>query len=55
MAALILSVSLGLAAAHWLLKPLTAVLAPLVELQLLPWLLLVLVLWLLAGQRGPQA
>jgi len=54
MAALILSVSLGLGLMHWLLKPLTAALTPLAELQWLPWVLLLVLLWLMAGQRGTQ-
>ena len=48
MAALILSVGLGLAVAHWLLAPITAVLTPLVQLRPLPWLLLLTALLLAA-------
>lgn len=54
MAALIALVSLGMALAHWLMSPLANALTPLVELQPLPWVLLVVVLWLLAGERGRQ-
>ena len=49
MAALILAVALGLAVAHWLLAPITATLTPLLQLQPLPWLVLGVVVWLLAG------
>ena len=48
MAALILSVGLGLALAHWLLAPITAALTPLVQLRPLPWLLLLMALLLAA-------
>ena len=54
MAALILTVCLGLAVAHWLMSPLTGALAPLAELHPLPWLALGVLLWLLAGQREPE-
>ena len=50
MAALILTVCLGLALAHWLMSPLTGVLAPLAELHPLPWLALAGLVWLMAGQ-----
>jgi len=55
MAALILTVSLGVAVGYWLLEPLTAALTPLAQLQPLPWLLLVGLMWVLSAQRGPQA
>jgi hypothetical protein len=40
--------------AYWLFTPLTAALAPLVELHLLPWLLLAGLIWLLAGQPARE-
>ena len=36
---------------HWLLEPLTAVGEALFELQVLPWLGLAVLAWLLAGRR----
>lgn len=54
MAALVALVCLGMAVAHWLMSPLTRALTPLVELRPLPWLLLLVALWLLAGERGRQ-
>jgi len=54
MAALILSVSLGLAVAHWLLSPLTRALSPLAQMQPLPWVLAGVLVWLLAGQQRPS-
>ena len=54
MAALIAVVCLGMALAHWLMSPLSGVMTPLVELHPLPWLLVLAMLWLLAGQRGTQ-
>jgi len=54
MAALILLVSLGLAVGFWLLLPLTTALSPLMELEPLPWLLLGLLVWLVAGPERPS-
>ncbi len=54
MAVLVVVVVLGLAVVHWLMSPLSAVLTPLLQLQPLPWLLLLVLLWLLAGQRSQQ-
>lgn len=53
MAALFLLVSLGLAAAYWLLSPLTTALSPLAQMQPLPWVLAGLLLWLVAGPERP--
>ena len=50
MAALVAMVSLVLTVAFWLMSPLSAVLTPLVQLQPLPWLLLLVGVWLLAGR-----
>ena len=50
MTALIVAVCVGLAVAHWLLTPLTAALTPLAQLRVLPWLLVGVALWLLAGR-----
>lgn len=50
MAALLVMVSLGLTVAFWLMSPLSAALTPLLELRPLPWLLLLLGAWLLAGR-----
>ena len=54
MAALALVVLLAAAAFHWWMGPLLSVLTAVVELQVLPWALLALGLWLLAGRpAGP--
>ncbi|MEB3234469.1 MAG: hypothetical protein VKM98_03480 [Cyanobacteriota bacterium] len=50
MAALIAMVTVALAVAFWLMSPLSAALTPLLELRPLPWLLLLLGAWLLAGR-----
>ena len=50
MVALALVVLLAAAAFHWWLEPLLSVLSAVVELQVLPWALLGLGLWLLAGR-----
>jgi len=55
MAALFLLVSLGLAAAYWLLAPLTTALSPLAQMQPLPWVLAGLLLWLVAGPERPSS
>jgi hypothetical protein len=54
MPALILTVLLGVAVAHWLLSPLTAALSPLAQMQPVPLVLAGLLLWLLAGQARPR-
>jgi len=54
MAALALMVLLAVAAFHWLMEPLLQLLPVLMELTFLPWALLALGLWLLAGRPvGP--
>ena len=55
MAALVAMVSLALAVAFWLMTPLSAGLTPLVQLQPLPWLLLLVGAWLLAGSRSDKS
>ena len=50
MAALILLVGVGLTVALAGMSPLTAMFSPSAGLHPLPWLLLAVVLWLLAGQ-----
>jgi|LauGreDrversion4_2_1035121.scaffolds.fasta_scaffold2371297_1 hypothetical protein len=50
MAALALVVLLAAAAFHWLMESLLNVLPVLMELEALPWVLLGLGIWLLAGQ-----
>jgi hypothetical protein len=50
MAALALVVLLAVAVFHWLMEPLLRVLPALMELTALPWLLLGLGLWSLAGR-----
>jgi len=50
MAALITMVTVALAVAFWLMSPLSAALTPLVELHPLPWVLLLVGAWLLAGR-----
>lgn len=50
MAAVFVMVTVALSVAFWLMSPLSGALTPLVELQPLPWLLLVLGAWLLAGR-----
>jgi hypothetical protein len=54
MPALILTVLVGVAVAHWLLSPLTAAVSPLAQMQPVPWVLAGLLLWLLAGQGRPR-
>ncbi len=54
MAALALMVLLAVAVIHWLMEPLLQLLPVLMELTFLPWALLALGLWLLAGRPvGP--
>jgi hypothetical protein len=54
MAALALMVLLAVAVFHWTMEPLLQLLPALMELTLLPWALLALGLWLLAGRPlGP--
>ena len=50
MAALFLVVLLAVAAFHWLMEPFLKVLPALLDLRALPWTLLVLAIWLLAGR-----
>ena len=50
MAALFLVVLLAVAAYNWLMEPFLQVLPALLELRALPWTLLVLAIWLLAGR-----
>jgi len=50
--ALILLVALLLGFNHWLLEPALIASSELLELKLLPWLLLAIVVWLLAGRPG---
>lgn len=50
MAALVVIVMVSLALAYWLMSPVSAALTPLVELQPLPWVLLLVGAWLLAGR-----
>lgn len=50
MAALFLVVLLAVAAFHGLMEPFLQVLPALLELRALPWTLLVLAIWLLAGR-----
>ena len=50
MAALVVMVALGLLLAAWLMTPLAAALTPALEGHLLPWVLLLLAVWLLAGR-----
>jgi hypothetical protein len=50
MAALALMVLLAVAAFHWFMQPLLHLLPVLMELTFLPWALLALGLWLLAGR-----
>jgi len=50
MAALLVILTVVLAVAHWLMSPLSAALTPLLELHPLPWLLVLLGAWLLAGR-----
>ena len=53
MAALILLVCLGLTVVHWLMPPLIGLFTPLAQVLPLPWVLLLALLWLLAGSPGP--
>jgi len=54
MATLVLMVLLAVATFHWMMEPLLQLLPALLELTLLPWMLLALGLWLLAGRPlGP--
>ena len=50
MAALFLVVLLAVAAYNWLMEPFLQVLPALLDLRALPWTLLVLAIWLLAGR-----
>jgi len=50
MVALVVIVTVVLAGAVWLFSPLCAWLTPLVVLQPLPWLVLLVGAWLLAGR-----
>lgn len=50
MSGLLLVLSLLLGLSHWLLEPLVSWCSQLLELQLLPWLLLVAGAWILAGE-----
>lgn len=50
MAALALVVLLAVAAFHWLMEPFLQLLPGLMELRFLPWVLLALAIWLLAGR-----
>lgn len=54
MAALALVVLLAAAAFHWLMESLLNVLPVLMELNALPWALLGLGLWLLAGRPADR-
>lgn len=55
MTTLIFVVSLGLAAAYWLLSPLTTALSPLAQMHPLLWVLAGLLLWLVAGPERPSS
>jgi len=52
MAALMVMVTVALAVAFWLMSPLSAALTPLVELHPLPWVLVLVGAWLLAGRSS---
>ncbi|MEB3201893.1 MAG: hypothetical protein VKK05_03650 [Synechococcus sp.] len=54
MAALALVVLLAVAAFHWLMEPFLQVLPGLMELRVLPWTLLALAIWLLAGRAAAR-
>lgn len=49
--ALLLLIAVLLGFNHWLLEPLVTLSSDLLELKKLPWLLLALAAWLLAGRR----
>ena len=50
MSGLLLVLSLLLGLSHWLLEPLVTWSSQLLELQALPWLLLIAMAWVLAGK-----
>ena len=50
MGALIVVVAVSVAVFYWAMAPLLQVLSDLMELSFLPWLLLALGIWLLAGR-----
>jgi len=50
MTALFLVVLLAVAAFHWLMEPFLLGLPALLDLRVLPWALLVMAIWLLAGR-----
>ena len=52
MTALILLIAALLGFNHWLLEPAVQASSDLLELKLLPWLVLGVAAWLLAGRRG---
>ena len=52
MIALLVLLALLLGLSHWLLEPLVQLGTTLLELTWLPWLVLLLGAWLLAGQSG---
>jgi hypothetical protein len=54
MGALALVVLVAVAVFHWLMEPALQVLPGLMELRPLPWLLLALGLWLLAGRPAAR-
>lgn len=54
MAALALAVCLAVAVFHWAMEPLLQWVPSVMELTALPWLALVLGLWLLAGRPAAR-
>ena len=52
--ALLLLIAVLLGFNHWLLEPLVIVSSELLELKQLPWLLLAMAAWLLAGPSGDK-
>ena len=54
MGALVLMVLLAVAVFHWMMEPLVQLLPALMELTLLPWVLLLLGGWLLAGRSADR-
>ena len=52
MGALIVVVAVSVAVFYWAIAPLLQVLSDLMELSFLPWLLLALGIWLLAGNAA---
>ena len=50
MGALIVVVAVSVAVFYWAMEPLLQVLSDLMQLSFLPWLLLALGIWLLAGR-----